>query len=60
MEVYTSFAGEDLSEQISILAILDIIRCFLRLQIAHVFPTAEEPAGTGPTILALSQTLTGQ
>lgn len=60
MEVGTSFAGEDLSEQIPVLTILDIMRCFLKLQSAHAFPTAEEPAGAGFMIFSLSQTLAGQ
>lgn len=55
MEVGTSFGREDLFEQITLWAISDLMRCFLKLQSAHAFLTAEEPAGMVFKIFSLSR-----
>lgn len=58
-KISSSFARKELSEQVSILAISDLTRCFLRLQRAHMFLTAQEHNGSGPTMFSLPQTLAG-
>lgn len=55
MEVRTSFGREDLFKQVSIWAISDLTRCFLKLQRAHAFLTAEEPTGMVFKIFSLSR-----